>query len=135
MAPVLCDVWQMGGHADNMADAKAIYKYEMHGTVGNMTDVPPGPNMLHLFDFLIYPCPYLPLHRILALCVPPSILWCGQRHRKPKLKLKSYLSLRFWMLKRPHPICATTGTLQCLLIDGSLTLMYMASFMVLARFL
>ena len=32
MIPVLFHVWQMGYHADNMADGNAMLSYEMHGT-------------------------------------------------------------------------------------------------------
>ena len=32
MVPVLCDVWQKGCHADDMADGKAMLAYDMLGT-------------------------------------------------------------------------------------------------------
>ena len=32
MAPVLCDVWQLGCYADNMEDGITMKAYEMHGT-------------------------------------------------------------------------------------------------------
>ena len=48
MAPVLCDVWQMGYHADDIEDGKATWVYEVLSAIGKVTDVvPSGANIWH----------------------------------------------------------------------------------------
>ena len=136
---VLHDVWQLECHADNMADGKTIW-------ADDITE-----NLLGMWQMLCYQAPvsstnlidislspHLPVnsiwHYVYMPSVPPSAMCKKVAHGNTGVRLEVFQSLRSGVLnKTSSHTCGSQYFPMFLSSDGSLTLVYIASFVALVR--